>query len=117
MPIRVITDCRSLFECLAKDASVPEDRGTALTVASLREWCSAGVEERDRPKMIGTDVGADTSAVGRRTDEIICRSLLEKRCDFWNRSAPRGNYEGLEEETTHQQFERGLGRLSGANGS
>ena len=41
--IRVITDCESLFDCLAKDASVPEDRGTALTVASLREKCSAGV--------------------------------------------------------------------------
>ena len=35
LPIRVITDCKSLFDCLAKDASVPEDRGTALTVASL----------------------------------------------------------------------------------
>ena len=28
MPTRVITDCKSLFDCLAKDASVPEDRGT-----------------------------------------------------------------------------------------
>ena len=43
LPIRVITDCKSLFDCLAKDASVPEDRGTALTVASLREGCSPGV--------------------------------------------------------------------------
>ena len=51
------------------------------------------------------------------TDEIICRSLPEKRSDFWNRSAPRGNDESLEEETTHQQFERGSGRLSGENGS
>ena len=40
LPIRVITDCKSLCDCLAQDASVPEDRGTALTVASL---CSAGV--------------------------------------------------------------------------
>ena len=24
-PIRVITDCKSLFDCLAKDASMPED--------------------------------------------------------------------------------------------
>ena len=84
------------------DASVPEDRGTVF----------GGVGER--PKTIGTEVGADTSAVGRRSDEIICRSLPEKRSDFWNRSAPRGS---LEEETTHQQFERGSGRLSGANGS
>ena len=43
LPIRVITDCKSLFDCLAKDVSVPEDGGTALTVASLREGCSAGV--------------------------------------------------------------------------
>ena len=37
LPIRVSTDCGSLFECLAKDASVPDDRGTALTVASVRK--------------------------------------------------------------------------------
>ena len=43
LPIPVITDCESLFNCLAKDASVPEDRVTALTVASLRERCSAGL--------------------------------------------------------------------------
>ena len=43
LPVRVITDCQSLFDCLAKDASVPEDRGTALTVAPLRERCLAGV--------------------------------------------------------------------------
>ena len=41
LPIRVITDYKSLFDCLAKDASVPEGRGTASTVASLRERCSA----------------------------------------------------------------------------
>ena len=43
LPIRVITDCKSLFDVLAKDASVLEDRGTALTVASLRERCSPDV--------------------------------------------------------------------------
>ena len=43
LPIRVFTDRKSLFDFLDKDASVPEDRGTALTVASLRERCSAGV--------------------------------------------------------------------------
>ena len=43
LPIRVITDCKSLFDYLAKDASVPEDRGPSLTMASLRERCSAGV--------------------------------------------------------------------------
>ena len=67
-----------------------------------------------RPKTTWANVGADTSAVGGRTDEIICRSLPEKRSDFWNRSAPRGEHESLEEETTHQQCERGSGCLSGA---
>ena len=43
LSIRLVTDCKSVFDCLAKDASVPEDGGTALTVASLRERCSAGV--------------------------------------------------------------------------
>ena len=43
LAFRVITDCKSLFDRLAKDASVPEEIGTALTVASLREKCSAGV--------------------------------------------------------------------------
>ena len=57
---------------------------------------------------------ADTSAVGRRTDEIICGCHLEKRSDIWNRSAP---HKSLEEEITHQQFERSSRRLSGANGS
>ena len=103
MPIRVVADCKSLFVCLATDASV------------LRERCSAGLG-RDQ-KTIGTDVGADTSTAGRWADEIICGSLPEKCFDFWNRSAPRGEHEGPEEETTHQQFERGSGRLSGAEGS
>ena len=48
---------------------------------------------------------AYTSAGGRLTDDIICGCLLGKRSDIWNRSAPRGEYESLEEETTHQQFE------------
>ena len=37
LPIRAITFCKSLFDSLTKDASLPEDRGTTLTVASLRE--------------------------------------------------------------------------------
>ena len=43
LPIRVTTDCKSLFDILAKDASVLEDRGTPLTAASLRERYSTGV--------------------------------------------------------------------------
>ena len=75
MPIRVITDCKSLLDCLAKDASVPEDRETALTVASLRERCSAGMgRDEKRPGLMCTDAGA----VGRRTSEIVRGNLLEK---------------------------------------
>ena len=37
------TDCKSLSNCLAKDASVLEDRRMAYTVGSLRERCSVGV--------------------------------------------------------------------------
>ena len=54
-------------------------------------------------------MGADTSAVGRRTDEIICRSLLAKRCDIWKRSAPRGEYESLVVETTHPAVRKKFG--------
>ena len=53
MPIRATTDCKSLLDCLAKDASVPEDQVSALTVA-LRERYSAGVG-RDE-KTIRTDL-------------------------------------------------------------
>ena len=38
-----MTDCKSLFDCLGKGASVPEDRRMALTVGSLRERCLVGV--------------------------------------------------------------------------
>ena len=43
-----------------------------------------------RPETFRFDVGGDTGAVGRRTDETIWGCLLEKRSDIWNRSAPRG---------------------------
>ena len=109
LPIRVITECQSLFDCSAKDASVPEDRGTALTVASLRERCSAGVgrDQKWVPTRVRLADGLRKSSAG----------LLAIRSDFWNCSAPRREYESLEEETTHQEFERGSGHKSGANGS
>ena len=49
LPIRVFTDCKSLCDVLAKDASVLEDPGTALTVASLRErcWARVGRDQHD----------------------------------------------------------------------
>ena len=104
LPIGLITDCKSLFDCLAKDASVLEERGTALTVASLREKVFG--RSGTRHKTIGFDVGADTSAVGGRTDKIICWSLLEKCSNIWNRSTSRREYESLEAEPTHWQSDR-----------
>ena len=43
LPIRTATDNKSLYDCVAKEAGVPNDKNTALTVAFLRERCSAGV--------------------------------------------------------------------------
>ena len=44
--LRVIlfTDCKSLYDNLRKDGSVPEDKWTAVTVAALRQYVSAGAE-------------------------------------------------------------------------
>ena len=114
-PLVQTTDCKSLLNCLAKDASVPEDRGTALTVAPLREKCSAGVG-RDS-KRLGFTLVPGASAVDGRTDEIIGWSLLEKCSHIWNRSASRREYESSEAETTHRQSERSPRRLSCPNGS
>ena len=46
-----------------------------------------------------------------------CRHECSWETDSGIRSAPRGEYESLEEETTHQQVGRSSGRLSDANGS
>ena len=64
---------------------MPEDRGWHL--------CEKGVrQEWEETKTIGTDVGADTSAVGRRTDEIIAGVFL--------RSALTSGTAQLHEEST-----------------
>ena len=78
LPIRVITDCKSLFDCLAKDASVPEDRGTALTVASLREWCSAGAErgiQRSGLMWVPTRVQS-ADGLTKSSDGVFLRNAL-----------------------------------------
>ena len=78
MPIRAITDCKSLFDCLAKDASVPEDRGTVLTVASLRERCSAGVgrdQKRSGLMWVPTRVQS-ADGLTKSSAEIFLRNAL-----------------------------------------
>ena len=44
--------------------------------------------EWKRPETFRTDAGTNEYAVGRRTDEIVYGSLLDKRSDIWSRSAP-----------------------------
>ena len=58
--------------------------------------------EWNRPETFRIDAGTNAYAVGRRTDEIVYVSLLDQGSDIWNRSAPRGEYESLEAETTHR---------------
>ena len=77
-----IMDRQNLFNFLAKDASKPEDRGTVLT-----KWVvyKKGVRlEWKRPEPFRTVAGTNAYAVGRRTDEIVYGSILDKRSDIWN---------------------------------
>jgi len=47
--LRIVTDCKSLYDNIAKECSVCEDRHTALYIASLRQGVSAG-PQRDSAK-------------------------------------------------------------------
>ena len=52
LPIVVFTDCKSLYDNLKKDGSVPDDRWVAIPIASLRGAISAGAERnRDKSEM------------------------------------------------------------------
>ena len=42
MPLLLCTDCRSLFDCIKKEGSIPSDRLSAVTVAAFRDSVSAG---------------------------------------------------------------------------
>ena len=42
MKISTVTDCRSVYDCVLKESSTPDDRRTAISVASLRQGVSAG---------------------------------------------------------------------------
>ena len=76
------------------------------------EWLAKakqkGVRVRKRPKTIGTHVGTNASTIGRRADEIIGRSLPEKRPDSSGTAQ-------LQEESTkvlkRKQIEKGSGGL------
>ena len=46
MPIKLYTDCKSLFDHLKKDGAVPEDKWVAVAVASLKCCVSAGAGRR-----------------------------------------------------------------------
>ena len=47
--LRLITDCKSLYDNIAKECSLCEDRHTALYIAALRQCVSAG-PQRDTSK-------------------------------------------------------------------
>ena len=78
----------------ASEVSVVVDEGAFLDMAGhesglrfrplVTKMCMLGFTDSALQ-----NADADTSAVGRRTDEIICGCLLEKRSDIWNRSAER----------------------------
>jgi len=42
MPVQLLTDCKSLYDHLARDSKLPDDRWTALYVSALRCAASAG---------------------------------------------------------------------------
>ena len=91
LPIRVITECTSLFGCVATDASVLEDRGTALTVASLRGRCSAGV-------------GRDEKRSGLRwvpTRVQLADGLTKSSAGVFLRNAKTSGTAQLQEESTN----------------
>jgi len=42
VPLRVVTDCRSLFDHIAKEGSLPTCRHTAIKIAGLKQYLRAG---------------------------------------------------------------------------
>jgi hypothetical protein len=42
LPLKLITDCKSLYDHVLKDSSIPDDRWTAIYVAALKCGVSAG---------------------------------------------------------------------------
>ena len=72
----IITDCQNLFNFLAGDASKLEDQSTML-----KRWVDYqnGVRlEWKKPATFRTDAGTNAYAVGRRTEEIVYGSILDK---------------------------------------
>ena len=53
IPTKIVVDCKSLFDNMCKEASVPDDRWTAIYIAQLRCAVSAGPGRReDRAEML-----------------------------------------------------------------
>ena len=53
IPTKIVVDCKSLFDNMCKEASVPDDRWTAIYIAQLRCVVSAGPGRReDRTEML-----------------------------------------------------------------
>ena len=53
MGVKLVVDCKSLYDNMAKDASVPEDKWTAIYIGALRCGVSAGVgRSQDKAEML-----------------------------------------------------------------
>ena len=53
MGVKLVVDCKSLYDNMAKDASVPEDKWTAVYIGALRCGVSAGVgRSQDKAEML-----------------------------------------------------------------
>ena len=51
--VKLVVDCKSLYDNMAKDASVPEDKWTAIYIGALRCGVSAGVgRSQDKADML-----------------------------------------------------------------
>ena len=47
MPMRLMTDCKSLYDHISKEGSLPDGRWTAIHICALREVISAGPQRDD----------------------------------------------------------------------
>ena len=53
MGVKLVVDCKSLYDNMAKDASVPEDKWTAIYIGALHCGVSAGVgRSQDKAEML-----------------------------------------------------------------
>ena len=80
MELHCMTDCKSLYDHLAKDAKLPSDRHTALHVAALRQLVGAG-PQRDWSKAVMRWVASRAQIADPMTKpglSKLCREIMER---------------------------------------